>query len=159
MLAPPPLEGWRPSYRESWIRPCDWCQTPLSHYLEIAAKKSGWSPEVHGTWWRKTFCRHPNPEMDTESDTDYKRFFFTHKIVCRVADSSRHILCVYVFITNIDVDTNANVTCEQTFKQGSHSTWKKMRVHLENLEISCNFQKFNKYHGKMTWNLEKLGGY
>ena len=34
----------------------------------------------------------------------------------------------------------------------------KMRVHLENLEISWNFEKFNKYHGKMTWNLEKLGG-
>ena len=26
----------------------------------------------------------------------------------------------------------------------------KMRVHLENLEISWNFEKFNKYHGKMT---------
>ena len=25
----------------------------------------------------------------------------------------------------------------------------KMRVHLENLEISWNFEKFNKYHGKM----------
>ena len=35
----------------------------------------------------------------------------------------------------------------------------KMRVHLENLEISWNFEKFNKYHGKMTWNLEKLGGH
>ena len=32
----------------------------------------------------------------------------------------------------------------------------KMRVHLE---ISWNFEKFNKYHGKMTWHLEKLGGY
>ena len=31
----------------------------------------------------------------------------------------------------------------------------KMRVHLENLEI-WNFEKFNKYHGKMTWNLGKL---
>ena len=27
------------------------------------------------------------------------------------------------------------------------------------LEISWNFEKFNKYHGKMTWHLEKLGGY
>ena len=35
----------------------------------------------------------------------------------------------------------------------------KMRVHLENLEISWNFVKFNKYHGKMTCYLEKLGGY
>ena len=35
----------------------------------------------------------------------------------------------------------------------------KMRVHLENQEISWNFEKFNKYHGKMTRNLEKLGGY
>ena len=26
----------------------------------------------------------------------------------------------------------------------------KMRGHLENLEISWNFEKFNKYHGKMT---------
>ena len=26
----------------------------------------------------------------------------------------------------------------------------KMRVPLENLEILCNFEKFNKYHGKMT---------
>ena len=26
------------------------------------------------------------------------------------------------------------------------------RVHLENLEISWNFVKFNKYHGKMTFN-------
>ena len=26
----------------------------------------------------------------------------------------------------------------------------KMKVHLENLEISWNFEKFNKYHGKMT---------
>ena len=26
----------------------------------------------------------------------------------------------------------------------------KMRVHLENLEISWNFEKCNKYHGKMT---------
>ena len=26
----------------------------------------------------------------------------------------------------------------------------KMRVHLENLEISWNFKKFNKYHEKMT---------
>ena len=34
----------------------------------------------------------------------------------------------------------------------------KMRVRLENLEI-WNFEKFNKYHGKMTSNLEKLGGY
>ena len=25
----------------------------------------------------------------------------------------------------------------------------KMRIHLENLEISWNFEKFNKYHGKM----------
>ena len=32
----------------------------------------------------------------------------------------------------------------------------KMRVHLE---ISWNFEHFNKYHGKMTRNLEKLGGY
>ena len=32
----------------------------------------------------------------------------------------------------------------------------KMRVHLENLEISWNFVKFNKYHGKMTCNLENL---
>ena len=31
----------------------------------------------------------------------------------------------------------------------------KMRVHLENLEI-WNFEKFNKYHGKVSWNLEKL---
>ena len=35
----------------------------------------------------------------------------------------------------------------------------KMRVHLENLEISWIFVKFNKYHGKMTCNLEKLCGY
>ena len=35
----------------------------------------------------------------------------------------------------------------------------KMRVHLENLEMSWNFVKFNKYHGKMTCNLEKLSGY
>ena len=34
----------------------------------------------------------------------------------------------------------------------------KIRVHLENLEISWNFEKFNKYRGKLTWNLEKLGG-
>ena len=46
--------------------------------------------------------------------------------------------------------------------QGSHSTWKtwknestpgkpgKMRAHLVNLEISWNFEKCNKYHGKMT---------
>ena len=49
----------------------------------------------------------------------------------------------------------------QCKRQGSHSTWKnleKLRVHLENLEI-WNFEKFNKNHGKMTWNLEKLGGY
>ena len=26
----------------------------------------------------------------------------------------------------------------------------KMRVHLENLEVSWNFEKFSKYHGKMT---------
>ena len=26
----------------------------------------------------------------------------------------------------------------------------KMRVHLENLEISWNFEKCNKYHEKMT---------
>ena len=26
----------------------------------------------------------------------------------------------------------------------------KMRVHLENLEISWNFEKINKYHGKIT---------
>ena len=26
----------------------------------------------------------------------------------------------------------------------------KMRVHLENLEISWNFEKINRYHGKMT---------
>ena len=26
----------------------------------------------------------------------------------------------------------------------------KMRVHLENLEMSWNFEEFNKYHGKMT---------
>ena len=26
----------------------------------------------------------------------------------------------------------------------------KRRVHLENLEISLNFEKFNKYHGKTT---------
>ena len=26
----------------------------------------------------------------------------------------------------------------------------KMRVHLENLEISWNFEKFNKYHGNMA---------
>ena len=26
----------------------------------------------------------------------------------------------------------------------------KMRVHLEHLGISWNFEKFNKYHGKMT---------
>ena len=26
----------------------------------------------------------------------------------------------------------------------------KMRVHLENLEISWNFENFNKYHGKTT---------
>ena len=32
----------------------------------------------------------------------------------------------------------------------------KMTVHLE---ISWNFEKFNKYHGKMTKKLEKLGGY
>ena len=32
----------------------------------------------------------------------------------------------------------------------------KMRVHLENLEISWNFVKFNKYHGKMTCNLENF---
>ena len=31
----------------------------------------------------------------------------------------------------------------------------KMRVRLENLEISWNFEKFNKNHGKMIWNLEK----
>ena len=35
----------------------------------------------------------------------------------------------------------------------------KMRVHLENLEVTWNFEKFNKYHGKMRWNLEKPGGY
>ena len=35
----------------------------------------------------------------------------------------------------------------------------KMRVHLENLEISWNFEKINKYHGKMILYLEKLGGY
>ena len=35
----------------------------------------------------------------------------------------------------------------------------KMRVHLDTLEISWNFEKFNKYNGKMTQNLEKRGGY
>ena len=40
-----------------------------------------------------------------------------------------------------------------------HGKPEKMRVHLGNLEISWNFEKFNKYHGKMPWNLEKLGGY
>ena len=33
----------------------------------------------------------------------------------------------------------------------------KIRVHLGNLEISWNFEKFNKYHGKMIRNLEKSG--
>ena len=33
--------------------------------------------------------------------------------------------------------------------QGSHSTWKTWK-NEENLEISWNFEKFNKYHGKMT---------
>ena len=38
----------------------------------------------------------------------------------------------------------------------------KMRVHLENLEMSWNFEKFNKYHGKndmkpgKTWWLLKI---
>ena len=35
----------------------------------------------------------------------------------------------------------------------------KMRALLENLEKSWNFEKFNKYHGKMIGNLQKLGGY
>ena len=33
----------------------------------------------------------------------------------------------------------------------------KMRVHLENLEISWNFEKFHTNHGKMIENLEKTG--
>ena len=31
----------------------------------------------------------------------------------------------------------------------------KIRVHLENLKISWNFENFNRNHGKMIWNLEK----
>ena len=42
--------------------------------------------------------------------------------------------------------------CRMKLEQGSTRSGKpgKMRVHLENLEISWNFENFNKYHGKMT---------
>ena len=53
-----------------------------------------------------------------------------------------------------------NHTFHMTFDSICHSTTcrvptrpgkpGKMRVHLENLEISWNFENFNKYHGKMT---------
>ena len=68
------------------------------------------------------------------------------------------VLSVWISGNNV-LDVSAVM---KTFSsQGSHSTWKpgKIRVHLENLEISWNFEKINKYHGKMTWNLEILGGY
>ena len=31
-----------------------------------------------------------------------------------------------------------------------HGKPRQMRVHLENLEISWNFEQINKYHGKIT---------
>ena len=34
----------------------------------------------------------------------------------------------------------------------------KWGCHLENLDKSWNFEQFNKYHGKIIYNLEKLGG-
>ena len=45
--------------------------------------------------------------------------------------------------------------------QGSHSTWKTWKNERSPWKPgkSWNFEKFNKYHGKMIWNLEKLGGY
>ena len=42
-----------------------------------------------------------------------------------------------------------------TFPGKPGKPW-KMSVHLENLEISWNFAKNNKNHGKITWNLEKI---
>ena len=40
--------------------------------------------------------------------------------------------------------------CRVPTRPGKPGKPGKMRVHLENLEISWNFEKFNKYHGKMT---------
>ena len=34
-----------------------------------------------------------------------------------------------------------------------------MRVHLENLEISWNFEIFNKYHGKIIKTWKNFAGY
>ena len=57
-------------------------------------------------------------------------------------------------VQNIDINQNIELTNLQV----SHSTWKNERT-PENLEISWNFDKFNKNHGKMIWNLEKLSGH
>ena len=42
--------------------------------------------------------------------------------------------------------------------QGGFQKPGQMRLNMENLEISSNFEKINEYHGKMIQNLEKLGG-
>ena len=59
------------------------------------------------------------------------------------------------------IEINADDRCEQRLDRLPTRPGKpgKMTVHLENLETSWNFEKFNKYHGKMTQDLEKLGGY
>ena len=49
--------------------------------------------------------------------------------------------------TYVSLELNMGKICRVPTQPGKPG---KMRVHLENLEISWNFEKFNKYHGKMT---------
>ena len=47
-------------------------------------------------------------------------------------------------------DTGPRIPGRVPTRPGKPGKPGKMRVLLENLEISWNFEKFNKYHGKMT---------
>ena len=56
----------------------------------------------------------------------------------------------FTVMTNIFVSECSEFSDRVPTQPGKPGKPGKMRVHLENLEISWNFEKFNKNHGKMT---------
>ena len=59
------------------------------------------------------------------------------------------VFCLFLVALLLKQSTTYLV-CRVPTRPGKPGKPGKMRVHLENLEISWNFEKFNKYHGKMT---------
>ena len=107
-----------------------------------------WKMNTKNVYLKRTNSHKSSRIWSRGAQKNFVRFWQIQRVVVR---RDRGIVTDSVSVT--EMVKSLNILHRVPTRPGKPG---KMRVHLENLEISWNFEKFSKYHGKMTWNLENL---